>query len=113
MARYRVLAWRDIPTQVQAADDAGATVNRQMARWFMQEISRITMREGLAGTDDYLEAFAWSEWRERDGDVDTVADAVVEELAARFDRRPDGHTMREAGATAGSAPAGEEGREPA
>lgn len=97
MARYRVLAWRDIPTQVQAADETGGIVNRKMARWFMQEISRITMREGLAGTDDYLEAFAWSEWTERDGGAEEVADAMVEELSARFGRRPDGHTTREIG----------------
>lgn len=96
MARYRVLAWRDIPTQVAATDETGATVNRTMARWFMQEISRITMREGLAGTDDYLDAFDWSGWTDRDGTADEVADAVVAELAAAFGRRPDGHTMREA-----------------
>ena len=96
MARYRVLAWRDIPTQVTATDETGATVHRPMARWFMQEISRITMREGLSGTDDYLEEFDWSEWTERDGSADEVADAVVEELAAALGRRPDGHTLREA-----------------
>lgn len=96
MARYRVLSWRDIPTQVTASDDTGVTVNRAMARWFMQEISRITMREGLAGTDDYLEAFDWSEWTEREGSADDVADAVVAELAAALGRRPDGHTLREA-----------------
>ena len=95
MARYRVLGWRDIPTQVQVKDDTGASVNRQMARWFMQEISRVTMREGLAGTDDYLEEFGWSDWTERTGDAEAVADAVIEELAARFGRRPDGHTLRE------------------
>ena len=38
MARYRVLAWRDIPTQVQASDETGAPVNRMMARWFMQDV---------------------------------------------------------------------------
>ncbi len=95
MARYRVLAWRDLPTQVQVADDGGERVNRVMPKWFMQEVSRITMREGLAGTDDYLEAFAWSEWVERAGDADAVADAVIAELAARHGRRPDGHTLRE------------------
>lgn len=95
LARYRVLAWRDIPTQVQAVGVAGPAVNRMMARWFMQEVSRITMREGFAGTDDYLESFAWSAWTERPGEPDAVADAVVEELAARFGRRPDGRTLRE------------------
>jgi len=48
-----------------------------------------------AGTDDYLESFAWSAWTERPGEPDAVADAVVEELAARFGRRPDGRTLRE------------------
>jgi len=65
MARYRVLAWREIPTQVKASDETGARADRVMPRWFMQEISRITMREGLAGTDDYLAEFAWSDEVER------------------------------------------------
>ena len=97
MSTFRVLAWREIPTQVEVTADDGTIVKRPMPRWFMQEISRITMREGLAGTDDYLEAFAWSEWTERDGGAEEVADTVVEELSARFGRRPDGHTMREIG----------------
>ncbi|HYO42798.1 MAG TPA: virulence factor [Candidatus Limnocylindrales bacterium] len=94
MARYRVLAWRDIPTQVQATDDAGGSVNRKMARWFMQEISRISMREGLAATDDYLAAFDWSAWTEREGTAEAVADAVEAELAATLGRKPDGHPLR-------------------
>jgi hypothetical protein len=100
MARYRVLAWRDIPTQVRVTDETGARVDRPMPRWFMQEISRITMREGLAGTDDYLAAFAWSEEVEREGEADDVADAVVAELAAAHGRLPDGRTMRTADADA-------------
>jgi hypothetical protein len=94
MARYRVLAWRDIPTQVRVTDETGARVDRAMPRWFMQEISRITMREGLAGTDDYLAAFEWSDEVERDGSPDEIADAVVAELAAAWGRAPDGRTLR-------------------
>ena len=95
MARYRVLSWRDIPTQVQVTDEAGARLNQVMPKWFMQEVSRITMREGLAGTDDYLEAFAWSAWTEQPGDAASVAETVIAELAARHGRRPDGRTARE------------------
>jgi hypothetical protein len=93
VARYRVLAWRDIPTQVRATDDTGARADRAMPRWFMQEISRITMREGLAGTDDYLAAFEWSDEVERGGTADEVADAVVAELATAFGRTPDGRRV--------------------
>lgn len=102
MARYRVLAWRTIPTQVRVTDDTGARTDRAMPRWFMQEISRITMREGLAGTDDYLAAFEWSDEAEREGPAEAVADAIVAELAAAWGRAPDGRTLRAAGA--GEAP---------
>jgi hypothetical protein len=98
MARYRVLAWREIPTQVQATDATGAEVKRPMPRWFMQEISRITMREGLAGTDDYLAAFAWTGEIERDGTAAEVADAVAGELCARFGRTADGRRIGPTGA---------------
>ena len=80
MARYRILAWRDIPAQVQATDDAGAKANRTMPGWFGAEIDRVAMRDGLAGTDDYLEKFAWSDETERAGSADEVADALVAEL---------------------------------
>ena len=93
MPTYRVLAWRSIPTQVEVTADDGATSKRAMPRWFMQEISRITMREGLAQTDDYLEEFAWSERAARDGTAGAVMDAVIAEQAARFGRKPDGHPL--------------------
>jgi len=93
MTRYRVLAWRDIPTQVEASDGAGTVAKRAMPKWFMQEVSRITMREGLAGTDAYLDEFSWSDYVERDGTPDEVADAVLVELAARWGRTPEGRRM--------------------
>jgi hypothetical protein len=93
VARYRILAWRDIPTQVQVSDDAGITIKRAMPRWYMQEISRITMREGIAGTDEYLEEFAWSDDIERAGTADEVADAVMAELADRFGRSVEGQRL--------------------
>ncbi len=107
MARYRVLSWRAIPTQVEVTDDSGATVKRPMPRWYMQEISRITMREGLAGTDEYLAEFAWSVDVERPGSADEVADAVMAELADRFGRSVDGQRLArtEKHADAGSDPA--------
>jgi hypothetical protein len=97
VARYRILAWRDIPTQVQVSDDTGARVNRMLPRWFMQEISRITMREGLAATDDYLDEFEWSTEAEREGTAEEVADDLVAEITARFGRTIDGRRIEGAG----------------
>lgn len=84
MARYRILAWRGIPAQVQATDDTGARAKRELTGWFGAEIDRVAMRDGLAGTDAYLEMFAWSEEAERPGTADEVADAVVAELIAAW-----------------------------
>ncbi len=86
MARYRILAWQDIPAQVQATGDTGAKVNRQLPGWFGAEIDRVAMRDGLAGTDDYLAMFAWSDETERPGPAAEVADAVVAELIAEWSR---------------------------
>jgi hypothetical protein len=93
MSTYRVLAWREIPTQVEVTADDGTVVKRPMPRWFMQEISRITMREGLAATDDYLDEFEWTAPRQREGDADAVVEAVIAEEAARLGRKPDGHPL--------------------
>ena len=86
MARYRILAWRDIPAQVQATDDTGARANRTLPGWFGQEIDRVAMHDGLVGTDAYLEQFVWSAEAEREGTADEVADVVVAELVAAWAR---------------------------
>jgi hypothetical protein len=104
VSSYRVLAWREIPTQIRVSDETGARADRMMPRWFMQEISRVTMREGLAGTDDYLAEFAWSDPVERPGSVDEVADALLVELTARWGRTPEGRRMASGAGPAGDTP---------
>ncbi len=101
MPTYRVLAWRSIPTQVEVIGDDGTTAKQPMPRWFMQEVSRITMREGLAATDDYLDEFAWSEPVAREGTAEAILEAVIAEQAARLGRKPDGHPLEGAERYAG------------
>lgn len=80
MARYRVMSWRGIPSQVKATDAAGATAARMLPNRWQQEIDKVAMREDLAGTDEYLELWGWSADIERTGTVEEVADAVLAEL---------------------------------
>jgi hypothetical protein len=82
MARYRVLSWRDIPSQVKATDETGASASRQLAGHFQERIDGEAMRLGLYGTDAYLEEWSWSEEQDRPGTADEVADAVAAELDA-------------------------------
>jgi len=72
MAIYQVLYWRDIPAQVRVFEGR-RPISRPMPDWFQQEIDRVAMKEGLAGSDAYLDEWRWSEKMEwvnkRDADV--------------------------------------------
>ena len=87
MARYRILAWRDIPSVMRATGDDGVEISRQLPDLFQQEIDRVAMAEGLVGSDDYLAQWAWSDSRERPGDAETVLDELAAELEAGLRER--------------------------
>lgn len=89
MARYRIMTWKGIPAQVKADDADGGRVSREMPEWFAQEIDRVAMQEGLAGTDAYVELWAWSKPAEREGTAEAVVDAVIREQAEAWDRAVD------------------------
>ena len=82
MARYQILYWKDIPAQVRVFPDAGRPLSRQLPERFQQEIDARAMREGLAGADDYLEHWHWSEKQERDLPAAELLDVLLRELTA-------------------------------
>ena len=82
MARYRVMSWRGIPSQIKATDPSGASAARMLPNTWQQEIDKVAMRDDLVGTDAYLELWGWSAEGERPGTPDEVADAVLAELTA-------------------------------
>ena len=86
MGRFKVLAWNGIPAQVKATDENGKRANRALPDWFQQEIDRVAMRGGLAGSDAYLAGWQWSDETERAGSADEVADAVVDGLVIEWRR---------------------------
>jgi Virulence factor len=84
VARYRILSWRGIPAQLKVFSAEGRPRSVALDDWFIAEIDRVAMREGLVGTDAYLERFAWSGDLERPGTADEVAAEVVAELEATW-----------------------------
>jgi hypothetical protein len=81
MATYKILYWQQIPSQVRAEDDED-DISVPMPERFMARIDQVAMRTGMAGTDEYLEQWRWSEEEERPGSAREVAEAVAAELAA-------------------------------
>ncbi|MCK6472505.1 MAG: virulence factor [Planctomycetes bacterium] len=59
--RIQVLCWKNIPTQVKAADDSGAEHDVPLSERFQQAVDALAMKQELAGTDEYLELWAWSD----------------------------------------------------
>jgi len=84
MAKYGILYWQEIPSLVEATDDAG-THKILLSQRFQALIDLLAMKRGLAGTDSYLEKWTRGEIQERQGTAEEVVKAVSEELEAQFD----------------------------
>ncbi len=83
MANYSILYWQDIPSVVEARDDDGVH-KLQLDRKFQELIDAVAMRNGLAGTDAYLEEWRRGKRLAREGSAEEVASAVKAELEAEF-----------------------------
>ena len=86
MAMYQILYWKDIPAQVRVFEGR-KPISQQMPKRFQVEIDRTAMEQGLAGTDDYLDQWQWTEKRERPGEPEDILSALVEELEAEHNDR--------------------------
>lgn len=83
MARYQIMYWKDIPSQVKA-DDGQGTAKAMLPDRFQQAIDAAAMADGSTGTDAYLEGWAWGRRAEREGTAQEVIDALVAELETEY-----------------------------
>ena len=84
MASYQILYWHDIPAQVRAKGAGRDRVSVMLPQRFQEAIDNAAMSAGLIGSDEYSDAFRWSEPQEREGNAQEVATAVAAELEAQF-----------------------------
>jgi hypothetical protein len=81
VAKYQVMFWKHIPSQVKAWE--GETqVKRMMPDRFQVAIDAYSMREGSTEMDAYLNGWQWGPEEERAGTPDEVLAAVILELDA-------------------------------
>ena len=86
MAKYQVMSWHGIPTQVKVSDHSGTIINRQLPPFFAQEVDRVAMSEGLIDSDEYLEGWQWSDAVEYAGTAEDSVDAIVDLVAEEWRR---------------------------
>jgi hypothetical protein len=79
MAKYKILYWKGIPSQVRATDENGRA-SKQLPQRFQEAIDEAAMSLGKIGTDSYTDGFQWGEELEQSGTAEEVADAIAAEL---------------------------------
>jgi hypothetical protein len=82
MAKYKILYWKGIPSQVRASDENGRT-NKPFPERFQLAIDEAAMALGLIGSDEYTNGFIWGEESEHPGTAEEAATAI----AAEFDKK--------------------------
>jgi hypothetical protein len=85
MAKYQVMFWKHIPSQVKAWDGAGEA-KRMLPDRFQVAIDAFAMKDGSTEMDSYLDGWAWGPVAEREGSAQEVLDAVSAELDTAYPR---------------------------
>lgn len=83
MAKYQIMYWKNIPSQVKA-EDGQDKAKVMLADRFQQAIDAAAMADGSTGTDAYLDGWAWGKRAEREGSAQAVLDAVVAEIESEY-----------------------------
>ena len=84
MARYQIMYWKDIPTQVKASDSDGDTAKAMLPDRFSEAVDMAAMAEGSTNSDDYLMGWDWGEELEHAGSAQETVDAVIAQLDTDF-----------------------------
>lgn len=84
MAKYQITYWRNIPSMVTAQEGRRARARVELSERFQVAIDDAAMRAGLAGADAYLSEWRKSEWLDRAGTPQDVADTVAAELESEY-----------------------------
>ncbi len=85
MAKYKILCWHGIPTQVRATDENGR-VNKRLSDRFQVAIDSAAMALGLVGSAEYTDGFQWEDEVELTGTADEVAETIVTKLENKYQR---------------------------
>jgi hypothetical protein len=84
MAEYRITYWREIPSMVTARD-GDETAKAGLPARFQEAIDEAAMRQGMAGSDAYLEQWRHGDWQVGGGSPDQLVSQVAERIDAEYD----------------------------
>ena len=109
MAELTVIRWRDIPMQVVARGDGGASARALLPDRFQEAVDAAAMVAGLIGSDDYTEQMRM-DTRECGDDLQHEVDTETVAILSEWDEQVLRETIRSGGVRGGEAIAGGGGR---
>jgi hypothetical protein len=81
---YKVMYWKDIPSMIEAEDSSGDEFKLSMGEKYEALIDAKAMELGLAGSDEYIDNFAYGDEIEMEGTAEDVANKVKEQFETQF-----------------------------
>ncbi len=82
MATYKILYWKEIPTQIKVEDESD-TLTVVLDDRFMALVDAQAMKDGSTDSDAFLAAWHWGDEEEREGSAQDVAAALKAEIEAK------------------------------
>ena len=82
-AKYQIIYWRDIPTQVKMKVE-GKRSSRPLPRRFMAAVSAAALQAGKTDNEEYIAEWRTGGWQEIAGEPEAFADALVAKLEADY-----------------------------
>ena len=109
MAELTVIRWRDIPMQVVARGEGGASARALLPERFQEAVDAAAMVAGLIGSDDYTEQMRM-DTRECGDDLQHEVDTETVAILSEWDEQVLRDAIRSGGVKGGEPIAGGGGR---
>jgi len=81
--KYQIVYWRDIPAQVKTRDGRKRH-GKPLSDRFEKAIDQAAMYAGLINSEDYLNEWRTTDWQEREGTPEEIAEALANQLEEKY-----------------------------
>jgi 5-methyltetrahydrofolate--homocysteine methyltransferase len=82
-SKFQILYWQDLPSEVKVWDDFDE-IKVALAPRFAERIDASAQKQGFIQADSYMSQLRWGDEAERAGTPPEVAEALKQELEAKF-----------------------------
>ena len=83
MIKVRIMYWKEIPAQIQVKSQ-NETKSQMLNERFQKGIDAIAMKDGSYGSDLYINAWQWGQFKETSGEINKVLELTLQKYNNNF-----------------------------